>query len=69
MPDMGYRMDGWHSSGEIRIRSTIFGCRIEELFEHKDGSRQWRRAATTVKLCPSFRERLAGATPPPAKND
>lgn len=51
MPDAGYRMDGWRAPGIYRLRPTWFGIVIaEELWEHEDSRREWRRARPYAKL-------------------
>lgn len=45
MPDRGYPMDGWRSVNRYRLRTTWFGFVVaEQLWESRDGSKQWRRA-------------------------
>lgn len=49
MPDRGYPMSGWRLEGSTRVRATWLGIAIvEELWEHEDGRREWRRATATI---------------------
>lgn len=42
---------GGFATGAIRMRPTLFGLAIcEELYEHGDGRREWRRAQSAIEI-------------------
>jgi hypothetical protein len=50
MPDKGYPIDGWRSTGDIRLRPTLLGLAvIEELVEYEDGQVRWVRRSRWMK--------------------
>lgn len=51
MPDRGYRLDGWRSRDETRLRNTWRGLVMERLWESEAGSREWRNETGVVKMC------------------
>lgn len=52
MVDRGYQIGGWRSTGEVRLRPTLFGLRAEELYQHRSGAAQWRRCARPILIEP-----------------
>lgn len=43
MPERGFQLDGWRTAEQMRVRQGWFRAVIEELWEHEDGRREWRR--------------------------
>lgn len=50
-PPRDFNMAGWACIAEIRVRPTFFGlARMEQLWQHKDGRREWRRCDYAVSI-------------------
>lgn len=42
-PPLDYGIWGWTPLPRLRARAAWFGTLVDQLWEHEDGSRQWRR--------------------------
>jgi hypothetical protein len=45
-----YGISGWCSLGRLRARTGWFGTRIDLLWEHEDGTREWRRYRGSITI-------------------
>jgi hypothetical protein len=47
-PPLDYNPIGWGSLNVFRLRPTWFGVRLEELWQRRDGQREWRKCLEPV---------------------
>jgi hypothetical protein len=50
MPNIGFRLDGWRSRTETRMRNSWRGVIIERLWQSKTGTREWRHENDAIEL-------------------
>jgi hypothetical protein len=50
MPSASFNMRGERRTGEFRVRPSIFGHVMEELIEHQNHSKYWRRITWPVEV-------------------
>lgn len=68
MPQQSFNVEGWRHTGAVRIRQGFFYAWLEELWEHRDGHREWRINNGDSFLLAEER-RVPSGPPPPIKND
>jgi hypothetical protein len=50
MPGMPFMMSGWRPTAETRLVQGWFRVRLQRLYEHRDGRREWRKEVSMAVL-------------------